>query len=174
MRMALSHIQLRKGDWAVRFFWLTLVAIHVAPLASVARHCAAGVTPELIAKLGGILLSIAFFGSKALNVRILRFPCKVTGVVAFLVVVGLVHQQVREEIVPQTAIPLVAVLSAAAALPTTLRRRAIRPSFPGAAGKSPLAVLLMSAWRRLEEFDPLQRELVLGRTCTVPRGPPAI
>ena len=172
MRTILSNTFSRKGEWALRVFWLALVAVHVAPLLALVRHCQMGVSAELVGKIAGILASIGFFGLKAAGAGFLRIQCRWTGIVVFLTVAGLVHQGVREEIAPDDVVPIVAVACVAAAVPAILRRSGFRVSIMGS-GQAAFVSLLNSDWRKLIEMDPAPRRLYPALAYAVPRGPPA-
>jgi hypothetical protein len=170
----MSHFFDRKAAWAVRLFWLALVAVHISPLLAVLHHAQAGLTLDVLAKIAGIVMSMAFFGSKAMGVRFLRVRNRRLGIVAFFVVCGLVHQQVRQEIVAQGVVPVAAIVCIAAAIPRTLTLRKLRAALLGIARTWSRIPLLRVAWRRLAQLEPFPPRLLLGFVSAVPRGPPAI
>jgi hypothetical protein len=158
-------------DFLARSAWLLLGGIHVPILFRSSATLLAEPGWEQGAKWSLVVLSLAFFGAKALGLRLFDVRCRRTAAVAFLVACGLVHGPVRERALadqpPAVTAVLVVAGSAAAALAS--RRRLERISSTAAAAR---AVLLASVWARMES-----NLVAVGRTVTdlrtgVPRGPP--
>jgi len=172
MRFLSLHAGRNRGGWAFRFLWLALVVVHLVPLIALSRQCSQGVSAEVLAKLAGIALSIAFFSAKAAGLRVVRVPCRWTGVVVFLTVVGVAHQNIRDELLQDDVSPIAATAWVAAALPAILRRSRMRVSIhssePGA-----LTTLFHSAWRRLVDLDLAPWVPDWSLAYAAPRGPPA-
>jgi hypothetical protein len=155
----------------VRFFWLSLVAIHVAPLISLAGQVSQqGLTAAVSGKILGILLSMAFFAAKAAGARFLRVRCRWTGAVVFLLACSLAHQDLRQQVY---ADPTVTVSVAAVAVIAKATRRIASERLAGGRCESLAALLRAATWQRLVEPELLSPALVLKRASTVPRGPPA-
>lgn len=159
-----------------RVWWTSLALLH-API--FARVSAALLTGEAdagrMASWGALLLTLAFFALKAIDVPWLRLGSRRASAVAFLVVCGLVHghatgRALIEKAVPEAALAAPIVMAAAA---IRFRKRLLT-LLDGVLRRGHAALLrslvrvAAVAWRLSED------EALIARSHGPPRAPPAI